>query len=263
MNKTRALSAMAVFAATLLLITATAPAQSFLAPPETLPGGLSYQQWGAKWWQWVLSIPASINPILDTTGANCDVDQSGPVWFLAGGPPIAERNCTVPAGKMIFFPIINLVNDYPCQGSGNTPPRRNPDFQPGPGQSLEQFLTTGYGTIPGARQFLDHVTALTGTLDGVPIVPAQDLPLPPELSKYRATSPIFVFNGDRSLSTPDGFGDPCIGPGHKAVTDGYWIMLKPLPAGSHTLFFTGTETYPPGSFGGSFTVAATYHLTIE
>jgi len=271
MNKRRTLSTMAVFAAALLLITAPAPAQSFLAPPETLPGGLSYQQWGAKWWQWVLSIPASINPILDTTGANCDVDQSGPVWFLAGGPPIAERNCTVPAGKMIFFPIINLINDYPCLDLSVKQPgqQRKTNFQPGPGQSLEQFLTVGYGPLPdgtefpGARQFLDHVTALTATLGGVPIVPAQDLPLPPELSKYRATSPIFVFNGDRSLTGRDGLGDPCIGPGHKGVTDGYWIMLKPLPPGSHTLFFSGTETYPPGSFGVSFTVAATYHLTIE
>jgi hypothetical protein len=138
MNKRRTLSTMAVFAAALLLKTATAVAQDFIASPESHPGGLSYQQWGAKWWQWVLSIPASINPILDTTGANCDVDQSGPVWFLAGGPPIAERNCTIPAGKMIFFPIINLINDYPCLDLSPTPParRRIPIFSLVPGNRL-------------------------------------------------------------------------------------------------------------------------------
>jgi hypothetical protein len=254
MNRTKTLSTMAVFAAALLLASATVSAQSFIAPPETLPGGLSYQQWSAKWWQWAWSIPFSTNPILDTTGADCGVDQSGPVWYLAGTAGFnAERDCTLPAGKMIFFPIVNLGNDYPCPGSNNKPPRSNPGFQPGPGQSLEQFLTIGYGANVGARQVIDHVTALSASLDGVSI---QDLLLPPENSKYRATSPLFVFNGDLSLQTTF---DPCVGPGHKAVSDGYWIMLKPLSPGTHTLIFSGTETFP----NGSFTVTVTYHLTID
>jgi len=36
----------------------------------------------------------------------------------------------------------------------------------GPGQSLEQFLTIGYGAFFGAHQFIDHVTALSASLDG-------------------------------------------------------------------------------------------------
>jgi hypothetical protein len=262
MNSKRTLCSMAVFAAALLLTTATAVAQDFIAPPKSLPGGLSYQQWSAKWWQWAWSIPSDINPILDKTGANCDVDQSGPVWYLAGTAGFdTERACTIPAGKMIFFPIINLGNDYPCLNLTVTPPgqqRKNPIFQPGPGQSLEQFLTIGYGPLPdgtqigGARQAIDHVTAVSASLDGVPV---RDLTLPPETSIYRATSPMFVFQGDRSLLTTF---DNCVGPGHKAVSDGYWIMLKPLSPGSHNLIFSGTETFP----GFSFTVTVTYDLTI-
>ena len=264
MNKRRKLSTTAVFAAALLLTAVTVSAQSFIAPPETLPGGLSYAQWSAKWWQWAWSIPSDINPILDKTGgADCGVDQSGPVWYLAGTAGFnAERDCTVPAGKMIFFPIINLGNDYPCLNLNVTPPgqqRKNPTFQPGPGQSLEQFLTIGYGPLPdgtqigGARQAIDHVTALSASLDAVPV---QGLILPPETSEYRATSPLFVFQGDRSLLTTF---DNCVGPGHKAVSDGYWIMLKPLSPGPHTLIFSGTETYP----NGAFTVTVNYHLLID
>jgi len=227
--------------------------QSFIASPESLPGGLSYGQWSAKWWQWVWSIPKPLNPIFDTTGANCGVDQSGPVWFLAGtsGTSVV-RNCVVPAGKMIFFPIVNLGDDYPCFDFSHTPPRRDPNFHPGPGESLEQFLTIGYGSILGARQVIDHVTALSATLDGTAI---KDLSLPPENSRYRATSPLFEFDGDRSLQD----WDPCVGPGHKAVSDGYWIMLKPLRPGGHTLSFTATETFPTTS---PFTVSVTYHLTV-
>jgi hypothetical protein len=244
----------AAFTATLLLTTATANAQGFVAPPDSLPGGLSYQQWSAEWWQWAYAIPASMNPIFDTTGVNCAVNQSGPVWFLAGTSGFtATRNCIVPAGKMILFPIVNFINDYPCLDLSPTPPRqrRDPNFQPGPGQSLEQFLTIGYGPFLGARQVIDHVTSVSATLDGVPV---QDLSLPPENSKYRATSPMFEFNGDRSLQ----FFDSCVAPGHKGVSDGYWIMLNALTPGPHILSFSGTETFA----SGSFTVTVTYNISV-
>src|SRR5436305_13154485 len=93
----------AVLAAAMLLIAAVpVRAQSFVAPPESLPGGLSYPQWSAQWWQWVWSIPYSINPLVDTTGIDCAVNQSrtGPAWFLAGTLGFnATRNCTIPAGR--------------------------------------------------------------------------------------------------------------------------------------------------------------------
>ena len=117
MDKRRTLCIAAVFSAVLLLTAVTAHAQDFIAPPESLPGGLSYQQWSAKFWQWAWSIPYAVNPILDTTGIACDVHQSksGPVWFLAGTAGFdATRQCFIPAGRMIFFPIINVINDYPC-----------------------------------------------------------------------------------------------------------------------------------------------------
>jgi hypothetical protein len=119
----------AVFPAALLLTAVTVRGQSFIAPPESLPGGLSYQEWNAEWWQCAWSIPLTMNPLFDATGVDCAVNQSrsGPVWFLAGtsgfnGLNNAMRNCVVPAGKMIFFPIVNLGNDYPCLDLSPTPP---------------------------------------------------------------------------------------------------------------------------------------------
>ncbi len=53
--------------------------------------------------------------------------------------------------------------------------------------------------------------------------------------------------------------DPCVVKGYKAVSDGYWIMLKPLAPGVHTLIFSGTEVFPTYTY----TVTVTYNLTVE
>src|SRR2546430_5217700 len=64
-----------------------------VVPPDSNEFGNSYGEWSARWWQWLLSIPNSTNPNLDTTGANCAVGQTGQVWFLAGtfGGPAVTR----------------------------------------------------------------------------------------------------------------------------------------------------------------------------
>ncbi len=55
-----------------------------------------------------MAIHYDINPLVDQTGENCDVYQQGDVWNLAGTlGGNAERDCTIPAGKQILYPIIN------------------------------------------------------------------------------------------------------------------------------------------------------------
>jgi hypothetical protein len=72
----------------------------------------SFKQLSAEWWQWVLSIPPSENPILDETGEKCMVGQRDSFWFLAGnfGEGSTARACAVPEGRALFFPVINSVN---------------------------------------------------------------------------------------------------------------------------------------------------------
>ena len=72
----------------------------------------------ADWWKWIIAIPSEINPLLDDTGEDCGVNQQGPVWYLVGTPGDtetgnlttgdAERDCVIPEGKKILFPIINV-----------------------------------------------------------------------------------------------------------------------------------------------------------
>jgi hypothetical protein len=67
------------------------------------------------WWQWVASIPIGVNPILDETGKHCMVGQHGKTWYLGQffAPPVlgtpVTRRCTVPAGRNLMVPVINIL----------------------------------------------------------------------------------------------------------------------------------------------------------
>src|SRR5262249_59099704 len=78
-----------------------------ILPPNSHAFGKTYGAWSAAWWQYVLAQPTGSNPLLDSTGAMCATNQSGPVFFLVGasGPGTENRNnCVVPTGKALFFP---------------------------------------------------------------------------------------------------------------------------------------------------------------
>ena len=212
-----------------LNVTVVRPAHVF--PPRSRPYGKTYGTWGAEWWKWALSIPAAQNPITDPTGEFGSLNQSGPVWFLAGTyGTTAERTITIPQGKGIFFPIFNYFNDYPCP---------DPLFHPAPGQSLEDFLAEG------AAAFVDNATTLAVQVDGLEL---QD-PF-----NYRAASRLTTFIADPSQVALD----PCITPGQPqvGVSDGYWVMLHPLPKGEHTIHILSTVD------AWGFRLDVTYHVTV-
>ena len=77
MKNTRDFFAIAAIAIGLTLPIKVVSAQGL--PPGQLP------ELTGEWWQWALSIPASVNPNLVQTGDDtCMIGQRGPIWFLAG-----------------------------------------------------------------------------------------------------------------------------------------------------------------------------------
>lgn len=64
----------------------------------------------ARWWTWAASSPDERNPVVDTTGEFCAVDQPADVWFVAGtfGGTV-ERTCEVPAGRALVGPVVNHI----------------------------------------------------------------------------------------------------------------------------------------------------------
>jgi hypothetical protein len=86
---------------------------------DSNPYDITYTEWVIRWWRWLISIPRSSSPVFDLTGEFCDVSQKNPyVWFLAGtmGGTVT-RNCTIPFGKAVLFPIINSFASEPAPTS--------------------------------------------------------------------------------------------------------------------------------------------------
>jgi hypothetical protein len=189
--------------------------------PTVVPNtGTQYADLSIRWWKWAYSFPYADVPFFNE-GGSVDLNKSqwGNVWFLAGakyglGP--VTRSVEISSEKSLFFPLANLVNDYPCP---------DPSFQPNPGETLEHFLQrTGNDYLPA----LDDLFA---EVDGVPI---------PNLAAYRATSSIFKFKADPALASYD----PCVtGTQQYGVSVGYWLWLEPLPVGVHTLHFGSPSWY--------------------
>ena len=107
-------------------VQAQAQAKATAAPPLLAPAklldGASQEEWSRRWWRWALSFEDEESPVNDTDGRYCNFGQDGPVWFLAGTYETARtvRNCKVPAGKTLFFPLLATIavqpddEDEPC-----------------------------------------------------------------------------------------------------------------------------------------------------
>jgi hypothetical protein len=183
--------------------------------------GMSYGDWVTAWWQYIYAIPKGTNPTLpNVTSGSCD-PEAGPVCFLAAivsnSNVTTTRHWTIKAGMPIFFPIINAecstVEASPFFGKD------------------EAALRTCVSKL--VVNNIDS-NSLKVTLDNREIRSLPD---------YRVQSPVFGFTlpKDNILGVTTLTG--------QAVSDGYWLMLKPLDPGKHTLKFSAKFK---GDFAGNF-----------
>jgi hypothetical protein len=208
-------------------------------PPNSVAYGKTYGAWSAAWWQYVVAQPVSSNPLFDATGAGCRKAQSGRVFFLVGDASAPRDQCTVPAGKALFFPLVNAFNV-------STPSVEPPKTAQEAWAELESI----FGPF----------SALHATVDGVAIAN-----LNPATTPYRVCAgpvarcsapPFSMF-----LPAENIFGNPAIGEGtyEPAVADGFYVMLAPLTPGPHTITFGGEGLYA----GGLISQDTTYNLVVS
>ena len=192
-------------------------------------------EWTAAWWQWSLAIQKIGNPM---RGGPCDQNQSGDVFFLAGNfGGVETRTCEIPSGKALYFPIINMI----CRAA----------------PEASCAATGDLAELTACSRMGEHVQ-LSLTIDGVAIE---------GLTDYRADSDIF------NASVPAERAQhvmPCIGPirantcgvevgsERPIMTDGYWVMVRPLAPGPHTLRFVGVDGLPPDAFS----LDVTYNINV-
>jgi hypothetical protein len=196
-------------------------------PVDSKPYGKSYADWSAIWWQWLLSIPEDKSPAGDSTGEDCGTNQQGPIWFLAGTfGGSAERTCTIPSGKAIMFSPINSECSY----------AEYPD------EKTESDL------LECAKTFQDQTTSAQVTINGTAIE---------NLDQFRIQSPPF------NVTIPENnvFGVSS-GP-TQAVSDGLWVILKPLPVGEHKIGFKGSSVDFTTGAKNTFVSDANYNVIVK
>jgi hypothetical protein len=201
-----------------LPLTASFNVHAATAQPKLLPLSL-YKTLSAKWWQYLLSVPPSTNPILDDNP--CDAKQKGAFFYLVGTfGGSAERTCTVPKGKSIFFPVVNVFA---------TLDKNDPAFDTI--AKVKKFVTDN----------INQASDLQASVDGVNI----------NLDNARAQSQQFPLK----VPKDNILGGPEIAGTYLAIADGYWVGLKALSVGEHTIHFAGKV--------GTFSVEVTYHIIVQ
>lgn len=200
---------------------AAADAGNRVVEPGQKFAGKSYNELAGEWTNWLVVEPIATNPAFDPDGRFCARNQHGSVWFLAstfGG--VADRTCEVPAGKAIFLSLGGVFVSF------------SPEF-PAAGDPCSQMATDVgkvrcdvNNDVPVAPD-----TSFEVTLDGEPVG---------DLFAFRAQSQPGGFT--LRVPNPSLLTDLGLAAGDRSptVADGYFLFLKPLTAGEHTLSFRMT-----------------------
>ena len=190
---------------------------------DSAPYGIPYGEWLAKWWQWSFSIPTSQHPRDAYTPEKCTLNQKGPVWFLADQlGGQEERTCTIPAGKAIFIPLLVGECDYSM-----------PDVKSD--EALRRCAMAGneYGVIEA-------------NVDGVKLK---------SLEQYRTQSGFF------NITIPEDNIYGSRAGTFRALTDGFFVFLEPLPPGKHDVHLK-VSVLNPIKQQYNYNADWTYHLII-
>jgi hypothetical protein len=187
------------------------------------------------WLRWALEQPYYTGPVADTTGEDCGLGQSGPVWFLAGtfGGEVT-RECDIPAGKQLFLPLVNRWCVFPDEYYTSD-------------EQIEE-------TLPFIEAWYDAKHAatceLTLRIDGQDVRP--DFESLDEAT-YIKVMDTFELDLDEEHWAPAYFEGGLM----PATGDGNYALIQPLAPGDHVIELAGTVcgTYP-------FHTAATYLLHV-
>jgi hypothetical protein len=196
---------------------------------DSKPFGVAYQDWVARWWNWTFGINADEHP-RDDPNRSCNVNQNGSVWFLPDSLSIESasnpRICDVPAGKAIFIPIIT-----------------------GAISTLEK---PGYSDAQLVKEALvcdDYSNNRRAEIDGKNIDGLND-PVTYRTNSSHIYTVKVVEGNIYNIKSGTGNG----------YADGWFLFVKPLPAGEHKIHVVGAIDAPDPNCNNSADVSWIIHV---
>jgi hypothetical protein len=143
-----------------------------IIPPDEPWAGATRAEWIARSWQWALSLPVDVSPVVDQTGELCGYGQSGPLFFLTGSTSSVDKRCVVAQGTAILVNVsgINCSTIEP-------PPYFGRDEQELRACAIDRFDTETLGYTAAIDQ--REITGLEAYRTGTPLftltIPANNI----------------------------------------------------------------------------------------
>ena len=207
----------------LMLVTSAATsAVGQVLEPASLPYGLSYAEWSAKWWQFFYGQSTVNMQPLGSPGI-CEGPASH-VLFLNGAPTSTTetKQATIFADTSLFLAILAFTADNTaCPIT---------DFTTNSPNILASEAVSGWTSA---------ATLTTCTIDGVAVPGLEN----PTSTIYNVVSVPFSYTtAEKDNIVAVSEGEPCLPGGltvYPAVADGVYLMLAPLSPGKHKIHFVG------------------------
>ncbi len=213
MKKTRILALVAAVGMAVVLIEKVARAEDanertgVLSAEEVLKAtGKGIDEWGDSWWQWAFLNP---NVLGDTTGQFGPLGNvGGPVFFAEGsGGGAVSLQYAAPSSQYILLPVATYIWTFfpPCAEA----------------HCATQIVDDN---------FIRRTTNVFATVDGEAV-----RNLPAHLIRVQRHNPLIFLVDAGPIDPVTGYGGIL-----PAEQGGYWLMLEPLPPGTHDIRFGAT-----------------------
>ena len=198
-------------------IAAEPAAPSVVLDADEMVDDRSQAEWAEAYLQWVAAFARSNSPVSDTSGALCAQKQQGNVWFLATSDGV------VPAVVRDCVVPLGKTLFVPIASTLERSGSATPD--------CEALARVAANTLS------QHLSQMMLTIDGRPV---------DDLFGHRlGTGDCFALDLRQALRST----------ARTAVADGFYVMLRPLAAGPHTIVV--------GARFDSTTMSTTYRLDVR
>ena len=166
--------------------------------------GKTIDEWGAAWWQWAFATPGVLG---DTTGQfGPKGEVGGPVFFAEGsGGGAVTLEYEAPAGQYILLPVATYIWTF-------FPPCADP-------RCATHIIN---------NNFVAHVKDVHASIDGDPVGD-----MPKHVVRVSPSNPLIFVVDAGPIDPESGYGGIL-----PAEQGGYWLMLAPLPPGTHKITFS-------------------------